>query len=171
VLSDRDIRTVLTTGEVYVHPFNRDLIQPASLDLRLAPELRIGDLNTITKAPYVLQRGEFALASTLETITLPAHFAARVEGKSSHGRQGLSIHITAGFIDPGFSGQITLELHNVGPAPIQLHPDMLIAQLCLIPLSSPAERPYGHPELGSHYQGQQGPTPSRAVTETEAAVN
>ena len=111
---------------------------------------------------FVLHPGEFVLGSTLETITLPDDLAARVEGKSSLGRLGLLTHATAGFVDPGFSGHVTLELSNVATLPIMLWPGMKIGQLCFIRLSSPAENPYGSAKYGSHYQGQRGPTASRS---------
>ena len=112
--------------------------------------------------PFILHPGEFVLGTTLERLTLPDDIVARIEGKSSLGRLGLLIHATAGFVDPGWSnGQITLELSNVAPLPIRLWPGMKIAQLSFMRMDAPAERPYGHPELGSKYQGQKGPTPSR----------
>lgn len=110
---------------------------------------------------FVLHPGEFALGATAETIALPADLAARVEGKSTLGRLGLMTHSTAGWIDPGFRGQITLELHNVATLPIRLRPGMAIGQLCVFQTSSPASQPYGHPALGSRYQDQDGPQPAR----------
>jgi dCTP deaminase len=112
--------------------------------------------------PFILHPGEFVLASTYEVVTLPDDVAGRLEGKSSLGRLGLLTHSTAGFIDPGFSGHVTLELSNVANLPIKLMPGMKIGQLCLFRLSSPAERPYGSGATGSRYQGQRGPTPSRS---------
>ena len=112
--------------------------------------------------PFILHPGEFVLASTYEVITLPDDIAGRLEGKSSLGRLGLLTHSTAGFIDPGFSGHITLELSNVANLPVKLFAGMKIGQLCLIKLSSPAEHPYGSEKYGSRYQGQRGPTPSRS---------
>ncbi len=112
--------------------------------------------------PFILHPGEFALGSIFEVVTLPDDIAARVEGKSSLGRLGLLTHATAGFIDPGFSGHVTLELSNVATLPIKLWPGMKIGQLCFFRLSSPAEHPYGSAQHGSHYQGQRGPTPSRS---------
>ena len=112
--------------------------------------------------PFILHPGEFALGSIYEVVTLPDDVAARVEGKSSLGRLGLLTHATAGFIDPGFSGHVTLELSNVATLPIKLWPGMKIGQLCFFRLSSPAEHPYGSALYGSHYQGQRGPTPSRS---------
>src|SRR6201993_526480 len=112
--------------------------------------------------PFVLHPGEFVLASTYEVITLPDDLAGRLEGKSSLGRLGLLTHSTAGWIDPGFSGHVTLELSNVATLPIKLWPGMKIGQLCILRLTSPAEHPYGSARVGSKYQGQRGPTPSRS---------
>ena len=190
MLSDREIRASLANGEIIIKnkdpesdqrlPFDETLIQPASVDVLLSNRFRTfsnsrfamikatnppPDLTTLVVIPqgqdFILHPGEFVLASTIEEITLPNHIAARLEGKSSMGRIGLMIHSTAGFIDPGWTGDITLELSNVARIPIALTPRMKIGQLSFIPLSSPCERPYGSPELGSKYQGQSGPTPSR----------
>lgn len=180
MLSDRDIRAALTDGSLTLDPFDDRLIQPASIDICLGDRFRVfnahkhthidpaqpqDNLTSLTQVPhgepFVLHPGEFALGSTQQTVTIGAGLAARVEGRSSLGRLGLLVHSTAGFIDPGFSGQITLELASVAPLPILLWPGMRVGQLCLLRLSSPAERPYGTPGLGSHYQGQHGPTPSQ----------
>ena len=179
ILSDRDLHAAVKDGRVGIDPFEPDLIQPSSIDVRLDcrfrvfnnqrythidPSQRQDELTVpveVTEGPFVLHPGEFVLGSTLETITLPADLAARLEGKSSLGRLGLLTHSTAGFIDPGFSGHVTLELSNVANLPITLWPGMKIGQLCLFELSSPAERPYGA-ATGSRYQGQEGPTPSRS---------
>jgi dCTP deaminase len=130
------------------------------------PSLQQDELTSLVEPegdePFVLHPGEFVLGSTFEQITLPDDLAGRLEGKSSLGRLGLLTHSTAGFIDPGFSGHITLELSNVANLPIILWPGMKIGQLCLFRLSSPAEHPYGSAGVGSRYQGQRGPTPSRA---------
>jgi dCTP deaminase len=155
-------------------------VQPASVDIRLDYRFRVfrssrhafidlaRPLDDITelveipaKTPFILHPGEFVLGSTRERIRLPDDMVSRVEGKSSLGRLGLLIHSTAGFIDPAWDGHITLELSNVNTIPITLYAGMRIGQLSFFPLSSPAERPYGSPELGSSYQGQTGPTPSR----------
>jgi dCTP deaminase len=157
------------------------MVQPSSIDVRLDrfyrtfenhrypfidPEVEQSDLTrpfeTAADEAFVLHPGEFVLASTYEVITLPADIAGRLEGKSSLGRLGLLTHSTAGFIDPGFSGHVTLELSNVATLPIKLWPGMKIGQLCLFRLSSPAEHPYGSAIYGSRYQGQRGPTPSRS---------
>ncbi len=181
LLSDRDIRAEIESGRVGLDPFEESMIQPSSVDVRLDRYFRVfenhryqfidpaveqADLTrevaTVGDEPFVLHPGEFVLASTFEVITLPNDIAGRLEGKSSLGRLGILTHSTAGFIDPGFSGHITLELSNVANLPVTLHPGMKIGQLCLIRLSSPAEHPYGSAKYGSRYQGQRGPTPSRS---------
>lgn len=181
LLSDRDLTAFLKSGELVVEPFEPSLVQPSSIDVRLDrffrvfnnhlhthidPSVRQDDLTTLVEVedgqPFVLHPDEFVLASTLEVVTLGAGLAARLEGKSSLGRLGLLVHSTAGFIDPGFSGAVTLELSNVASLPIKLWPGMSIGQLCVFLLSSPAEHPYGTAETGSHYQGQRGPTASRS---------
>jgi len=181
LLSDRDIREQVNSGRVRVEPFDPGMIQPSSVDVRLDrffrvfenhkysvidPSIEQGELTReVEVAPddfFVLHPGEFVLASTYEIISLPDDIAGRLEGKSSLGRLGLLTHSTAGFIDPGFSGHITLELSNVANLPVKLFPGMKIGQLCLIKLSSPAEHPYGSALYGSRYQGQRGPTPSRS---------
>lgn len=178
LLSDAELFQAVLSGELGVDPFRFHLIQPASIDVRLSCRFRVfpqqwhthidprekqelTELVTVCGEgeDFILHPGQFALGSTIERITLPAHLAARLEGKSSLGRVGLLIH-AAGFIDPGFSGQITLELSNVSPLPIKLWPGMAIGQLCVMHMSTPASVPYG-PERGSRYQGQHGPTPSR----------
>lgn len=181
LLSDRDIRAELGSGRLAVEPFDAALVQPSSIDVRLDSLFRVfnntrythidpaqqqDELTTLVEPPagepFVLHPGEFVLGSTLEVCTLPDDLAGRLEGKSSLGRLGLLTHSTAGFIDPGFTGHITLELSNVANLPITLWPGMKIGQLCLIRLSSPAENPYGSAGVGSKYQGQRGPTPSKA---------
>ncbi|HLS74091.1 MAG TPA: dCTP deaminase [Actinomycetaceae bacterium] len=181
ILSDRDITAAIKDGRLGIDPFEPELIQPASIDVRLDrvfrvfnnqshthinPSERQDDLTSPVDVPageaFVLHPGEFALASTLEAVTVPSDLAARLEGKSSLGRLGLLTHSTAGFIDPGFSGHVTLELSNVANLPITLWPGMKIGQLCLFRLSSTAERPYGAGATGSRYQGQRGPTASRS---------
>ena len=181
LLSDRDIAAEIKTGRVQVEPFEPKMIQPSSVDVRLDrffrvfenhryevidPSIEQPDLTReVAVAPddfFILHPGEFVLASTYEVITLPDDIAGRLEGKSSLGRLGLLTHSTAGFIDPGFSGHITLELSNVANLPVKLYPGMKIGQLCLIKLSSAAEHPYGSAVYGSRYQGQRGPTPSKS---------
>lgn len=180
VLSDRDIRAAIDAGRIGIDPFDPECVQPASLDIRLdrffrvfrsskhayidlaKPLADITELVEVTNGEaFILHPGEFVLGSTRERIRLADDLVSRVEGKSSLGRLGLLIHSTAGFIDPAWDGAITLELSNVNTIPITLYPGMRIGQLSFFQLSSPAQRPYGSPELGSSYQGQVGPTPSR----------
>lgn len=181
LLSDRDIRAEIASGRVALDPFEPEMVQPSSVDVRLDRRFRLfdnhkyavidpaldqSDLTRLVEVPpdepFVLHPGEFVLGATLELVTLPDDVAARLEGKSSLGRLGLLTHSTAGFIDPGFTGHVTLELSNVATLPITLWPGMKIGQLCFFRLSSPAERPYGHGATGSRYQGQRGPTASRS---------
>ncbi|PRW62791.1 dCTP deaminase [Actinopolyspora mortivallis] len=181
LLSDRDLRKELDNGRLELDPLDDSSIQPSSIDVRLDRFFRVFDNSKYThidpsqqqddltslvehtdEDAFVLHPGEFVLGSTFETVRLPEDLAGRLEGKSSLGRLGLLTHSTAGFIDPGFGGHITLELSNVANLPITLWPGMKIGQLCLFRLSSPAEHPYGSKAAGSRYQGQRGPTPSRA---------
>ena len=181
LLSDRDIRAEIAANRVGVEPFEEAMIQPSSVDVRLDKFFRVFENHKYSvidpsteqaeltreviaegDEPFILHPGEFVLASTYEVITLPDDIAGRLEGKSSLGRLGLLTHSTAGFIDPGFSGHITLELSNVANLTVKLFPGMKIGQLCLIKLSSPAEHPYGSEKYGSRYQGQRGPTASRS---------
>ena len=181
LLSDRDIRAQISEKRVGVEPFDEAMIQPSSVDVRLDKFFRVFEnhkyevIDPALEQPeltreivaengeaFILLPGEFVLASTYEVITLPDDIAGRLEGKSSLGRLGLLTHSTAGFIDPGFSGHITLELSNVANLPVKLYPGMKIGQLCLIKLSSPAEHPYGSAQYLNRYQGQRGPTPSRS---------
>jgi dCTP deaminase len=181
LLSDRDIRAELASGRVVIDPMEEEMIQPSSVDVRIDRYFRLFDnhkyavIDPAQEQPeltrlievdpddaFVLHPGEFVLASTYESVSLPADVAARLEGKSSLGRLGLLTHSTAGFIDPGFRGHVTLELSNVATMPIKLWPGMRIGQLCFFRLSSPAEHPYGSDRHGSRYQGQRGPTASRS---------
>jgi len=181
LLSDRDIRAEIAAERLGIDPYDPGLVQPSSVDVRLDnmfrvfnntrythidPSIQQDELTSLVQPdpgePFVLHPGEFVLGSTLELCTLPDDLAGRLEGKSSLGRLGLLTHSTAGFIDPGFSGHITLELSNVANLPITLWPGMKIGQLCLLRLTSPAEHPYGSAQVGSKYQGQRGPTPSRS---------
>jgi dCTP deaminase len=181
LLSDRDIRAQIESKRVAVEPFAESMIQPSSVDVRLDKFFRVFEnhkyevIDPALEQPeltreivaeegeaFILHPGEFVLASTYEVITLPDDIAGRLEGKSSLGRLGLLTHSTAGFIDPGFSGHITLELSNVANLPVKLYPGMKIGQLCLIKLSSAAEHPYGSAQYLNRYQGQRGPTPSRS---------
>ena len=181
LLSDRDIRAEIATGRVALDPFDPAMVQPSSVDVRLDRFFRLfdnhkypvidpaQDQSELTRLvevspdePFVLHPVEFVLGATHELVTLPDDIAARLEGKSSLGRLGLLTHSTAGFIDPGFTGHVTLELSNVATLPITLWPGMKIGQLCFFRLSSPAEHPYGSGAQGSRYQGQRGPTASRS---------
>lgn len=181
LLSDHDIAASLDSGRIHLDPLDRSLIQPASIDVRLDRLFRLFDNHRYSvidpsieqpeltrlvdvgpEEPFVLHPGEFVLGATYEVVTLGNDIAARLEGKSSLGRLGLLTHSTAGFIDPGFSGHVTLELSNTATMPILLYPGMKIGQLCFFNLSSPADHPYGSGEAGSHYQGQRGPTASRS---------
>jgi dCTP deaminase len=181
LLSDRDLKAALASGRMGLTPFDEALVQPSSIDVRLDRWFRVfanhrythidpaaqqDDLTELVEVAddeaFLLHPGEFVLASTLEMITLGEDLAARLEGKSSLGRLGLLTHSTAGFIDPGFSGHVTLELSNVANLPIKLYPGMKIGQICVLPLTSPSEHPYGASVYGSRYQGQRGPTPSRS---------
>ena len=181
LLSDRDIRAVIDSGRVCLKPYDETMVQPSSIDVRLDKYFRLfdnhkypfidpaedqPDLTRLIEVergdPLILHPGEFVLGSTFEIVTLPGDLAARLEGKSSLGRLGLLTHSTAGFVDPGFSGHVTLELSNVATLPIKLWPGMKVGQLCFIRLSSPTENPYGSAKYGSRYQGQRGPTASRS---------
>ena len=181
LLSDKDIKQEIASGRVKLEPYSEEMVQPASVDIRLDrffrtfenhkyqfidPRQDQQDMTRLVevdaKEPFVLHPGEFVLGSTFEVVTLPDDIAARVEGKSSLGRLGLLTHATAGFIDPGFSGHVTLELSNVSNLPVTLWPGMKIGQLCFIKMSSTSEHPYGSNVYGSRYQNQRGPTPSRS---------
>ena len=180
VLSDRTIRRLIDEGRIRIDPYEQSLLQPSSIDVRVDRFFRVfhnarypyidvkepqEDLTELVEingdSPFILHPGEFVLASTLERIRLPDDLVARLEGKSSLGRLGLLIHSTAGFIDPGWDGHVTLELSNVANLPITIYYGMPIGQLSFVQLSEPADKPYGSGELGSKYQGQKGPTPSR----------
>ena len=181
LLSDRDILDEIDAGRITIKPFDPAMVQPASIDVRLDRYFRVfenhryphidpaqaqDDLTREVQAegdePFILHPGEFVLGSTYEEVSLPGDLAARVEGKSSLGRLGLLTHATAGFVDPGFSGHVTLELANVATLPIKLYPGMKIGQFCFFRMSSASEHPYGSEKYGSRYQGQRGPTPSRS---------
>ena len=180
VLSDRTIRRLLGEGRIGIDPYAEELLQPSSVDVRVDKLFRVfrnsrypfidvkQEMEELTELveidpeeAFILHPGEFVLGSTLERITLPDDLVARLEGKSSLGRLGLLIHSTAGFIDPGWDGHVTLELSNVANLPITIYYGMKIGQLSFVQLSEPAEHPYGTGSLGSKYQGQAGPTPSR----------
>ncbi len=180
LFSDRDIRASIASGAIGIEPHQPALIQPASIDVRLDRVFRVFNqahgrshidpahrqegLTTLVRAGadgFMLHPGQFVLGSTLERIRFPADVAGRLEGKSSLGRLGLVVHSTAGFLDPGFDGHVTLELSSVAPLPIRLHVGMLIGQVCFLPLTSACEVPYGA-ERGSRYQWQNWPTESQA---------
>jgi dCTP deaminase len=180
ILSDRTIREQLAAGRIGIDPLDDSCIQPSSVDLRLDRLFRVflnhtmsvidvrKDLSELTQEveipdgdAFILHPGEFVLGSTSEKISLPDDVVARIEGKSSLGRLGLLIHSTAGFIDAGFSGHITLELSNVANLPITLYPGMKIGQVSFLQMTTPADVPYGSSKVGSKYQGQRGPTASR----------
>ena len=179
VLSDRDIRAALKAGDVAIRPYDPQDLQPSSVDLHLdrsfrvfrnnrypfidvrAPQPDLTELLTVADdEPFVLHPGEFVLGQTLEWVELPNDLVARLEGKSSLGRLGLLIHSTAGYVDPGWKGNLTLELSNVANLPIALYFGMKIGQISFFKMSSPVDRPYGSPSLGSKYQGQSEPTAS-----------
>ncbi|UPO76092.1 MULTISPECIES: dCTP deaminase [Arthrobacter] len=181
LISDRDIRAEISDGRIVLDPYDPAMVQPSSVDVRIDryfrlfdnhkyahidPSLDQPDLTRLVEVapdePFILHPGEFVLGSTYESVTLPDDVAARLEGKSSLGRLGLLTHSTAGFIDPGFSGHVTLELSNMATLPIKLWPGSKIGQLCFFKLSSPAEYAYGTGVYGNRYQGQRGPTASRS---------
>jgi dCTP deaminase len=180
LLSDRDITAAIAEGRLGIEPYDAGLVQPSSIDVRLDryfrvfnnarythidPALQQDDLTTLVEPdgdePFVLHPGEFVLGSTLEVVSIPDDLAARLEGKSSLGRLGLLTHSTAGFVDPGFVGNLTLELSNVANLPVTIYYGMPIGQISFMRLDSPVERPYGSGEAGSKYQDQAEPTPSR----------
>ncbi len=180
ILSDRDLRADLAAGRIIIEPFDETCVQPSSRDGKVSNLFRVfrnhtaavldvkQDLTGLTELvevpegeAFLLHPGEFVLGSTLERVAVPSDLVARVEGKSSLGRLGLVIHSTAGFIDAGFDGHVTLELANLANLPITLYPGMKIGQISFIKMTSPAEKPYGSGAAGSKYQGQRGPTPSR----------
>lgn len=181
LISDRDIRAEIDSQRIVLEPYDPAMVQPSSVDVRIDRFFRLFDnhkyahidpseeqpeLTRLVEVegdePFILHPGEFVLGSTYETVSLPDDIAARLEGKSSLGRLGLLTHSTAGFIDPGFSGHVTLELSNVATLPIKLWPGMKIGQLCFFRLTSAAEHPYGSGDYGNRYQGQRGPTASRS---------
>ena len=187
ILSDRTIRRLLGEGRIEIDPYDEGLVQPSSVDVRVDRFFRVfrnsrypyidvkqeqEELTELVEiddgTPYILHPGEFVLGSTLERIALPDDLVARLEGKSSLGRLGLLIHSTAGFIDPGWDGHVTLELSNVANLPITIYFGMKIGQISFVQMTEPAETPYGAGSLGSKYQGQQGPTPSRYWKNFEA---
>ncbi|MFM7046893.1 MAG: dCTP deaminase [Actinomycetota bacterium] len=180
ILSDRSIREAITAGRIIIDPFDEACLQPSSIDVKVSNLFRVfrnhsaavidvkKDLTELTELveiagdeAFMLHPGEFVLGSTLERVAIASDLVARVEGKSSLGRLGLLIHSTAGFIDAGFDGHITLELSNVANLPITIYPGMKIGQVSFMTMTTPADKPYGSGARGSKYQGQRGPTPSR----------
>ena len=179
ILSDGDIRKAIANGRIGIEPFSEDDVQPSSVDLHVDSMFRtfnnhrhpfidvkkpmedLTELMDVGSDPFILHPGEFVLGSTSEYVKLPNDLVARLEGKSSLGRLGLLIHSTAGYVDPGFEGHLTLELSNVANLPITIYPGMKIGQISFFQLTSEAENPYGSSKVGSKYQGQRGPTPSR----------
>jgi dCTP deaminase len=180
ILSDRTLREALSAGRIVIDPLDESCIQPSSIDLRVDALFRVfrnhtagvidvkqdlEDLTELVQIPsdgvFMLHPGEFVLGSTLERVSVPDDLVARIEGKSSLGRLGLLIHSTAGFIDAGFNGHITLELSNVANLPITIYPGMKIGQVSFLQMTTAADNPYGKGAQGSKYQGQRGPTPSR----------
>ena len=180
VLSDGTIRRLVAEGRIAIDPWDPAMVQPASVDLKLGRSFRVfhnhrlpaidlaeppqgvtEHVGVAEGQSFVIHPGEFVLGNTVEQVTMPDDLVARIEGKSSLGRLGLIVHATAGFVDPGFSGTLTLEITNLTRVPIVLWPGKPIAQLSFMTLDRPAERPYGHPELGSHYHGQLEATESR----------
>jgi dCTP deaminase len=181
IFSDRTIKEALADGRIVIDPLEECYIQPSSVDLRVDSSFRVfenhkyphidprspqDDLTKLIEVDdgdsFVLHPGEFVLGSTLERVKLGVDLVARLEGKSSLGRLGLLIHSTAGFVDPGFDGYLTLELSNVANLPIAIYPGMKIGQISFYQMTTPADHPYGSTEAGSKYQGQRGPTPSRS---------
>jgi dCTP deaminase len=180
ILSDISIREALGAGRIVIDPLDESCIQPSSIDVKISNLFRVfrnhtapvidvkkdlTDLTELIEVPldgvFMLHPGEFVLGSTLERVAIADDLVARVEGKSSLGRLGLLIHSTAGFIDAGFDGHITLELSNVANLPITLYPGMKIGQVSFMNMTTPAANPYGKGARGSKYRGQRGPTPSR----------
>jgi dCTP deaminase len=180
ILSDRTILEEIEAGRIVIEPFDERAVQPSSVDLRvdhyfrvfrndttpfIDPKVPQEDLTELVEVPdgraFILHPGEFVLGSTRELVALPVDLVARLEGKSSLGRMGLLIHSTAGFVDSGFSGHLTLELSNVANLPIAIYPGMKIGQISFLRMTTPADHPYGSEGTGSKYQGQRGPTPSR----------
>ncbi len=180
ILSDRTIREEVAAGRIIIEPFEDGAVQPSSVDLRLDKYFRVFRNHTLShidvkqnleeltelveasdEDPFILHPGEFVLGSTAERVAIPADLVGRIEGKSSLGRLGLLIHTTAGFVDAGWDGQLTLEFSNVASLPITLYPGMKIGQISFIRMTTEADQPYGTGKLGSKYQGQKGPRPSR----------
>lgn len=184
ILSDQDIKKCLESGKIIIEPLEKPeiQIQPSSVDLRIGSEFKgfrivrkpcidpmdKGDLESYMESfyidegePFIIHPGEFALATTYETIELPDDLVARVEGRSSMGRLGITMHVTAGYIDPGFHGKITLEISNIGKMPVALYTGQRVCQIVFETMTSPSKRPYGHPDRDSKYMGQKRPISSK----------
>ena len=180
ILSDRSIKESVASGRIVITPYDEALVQPASIDIRLdgrflvfrnykhscidpkALQEDLTEMVTVEEGePFIVHPGEFILGNTVERVKLGNDLVARLEGKSSLGRLGLIVHATAGYVDPGFEGNITLELSNVANLPIRLYPGMKVGQISFFAMTTPADRPYGSPGLGSKYKGQTAPTASR----------
>lgn len=180
ILSDRTLREQIDAGRIIIEPFDERCVQPSSIDVKISGLFRVfrnhtarvidvkEDMTSLTElveipddGVFMLHPGEFVLGSTLERVVVPDDMVSRIDGKSSLGRLGLIIHSTAGFIDPGFDGHITLELTNIATLPITLYPNMTIGQLSFVQMTTVADHPYGKGAHGSKYFGQRGPTPSR----------
>ena len=189
ILSDVDIRKEIASGRIRIDPFDEGCVQPSSVDLHVDSQFRVfansrypyidvrqpmPDLTELVEVardePFILHPGEFVLGSTLERVAIPDDMVARLEGKSSLGRLGLLIHSTAGYVDPGWDGYLTLELSNVANLPITIYPAMKIGQISFFRLTTPAEVPYGSAQTRSKYQGQRGPTASRFFEEFSAGA-
>ena len=189
ILSDKDIKRYLEEGEIVIEPLlDEKQIQPSSIDMRLGDEFKVFKVirkpyidpkdeediasymesTTVEKGEaFIIHPNEFALATTLEYVKVPEDLVARVEGRSSMGRLGVTMHVTAGFIDPGFEGKITLEISNIGAMPVALHPGQRVCQIVFETMTSPSEMPYGHPERNSKYMGQTSPESSRVKLDYE----
>lgn len=180
ILSDRSIREEIRKGTISIEPFHPDCVQPSSIDIHLSSKFLVfnkmrhsvidvkekqdGLMNTVEvkdDEPFILHPGEFVLGSTVEKVRMPNNIAGRIEGKSSLGRLGLLIHSTAGYIDPGWNGNLTLELSNVSPLPIKLYAKMKIGQISFMMMTTEVDNPYGSGKLNSKYQGQEGPNESK----------
>ncbi len=189
VLSDHTIKEEIEAGRIVIDPFVSEYVQPSSVDLRLGNDFRVFEysqhpfIDPLAKGvdytkhvmvddgtAFVLHPGEFALGTTLERVAIPDNIVGRLEGKSTLGRLGLMIHSTAGYVDPGWDGYLTLELANVANLPILLYPGMRIGQISFTYMSTPVDVPYGSPQLGSHYQGQVGATPSSLLSAESDSV-
>lgn len=190
ILSDQDIKKCLESGKIIIEPLEKPeiQIQPSSVDLRIGSEFKgfrivrkpcidpmdKGDLESYMESfyidegePFIIHPGEFALATTYETVKLPDDLVARVEGRSSMGRLGITMHVTAGYIDPGFQGKITLEISNIGKMPVALYTGQRVCQIVFETMTSPSKRPYGHPDRDSKYMGQKRPISSKIKQDYE----